>query len=294
MHNQTKNTYFIIIIGVIIVSSSSVLIRWMDNVSFAAISFYRLFFSLPFLIFYLYIRKPSVGRKSQKFNWQYGLAGFFLAAHFITWIASLQITTIANSIFLQGTHPLFALLLSIILLKESPKLSILPAFAFALLGMFLIVYSDFDGEGSKIIGDGLAIVSALMVALYFMIARMFKGKADIISYLVYVYGFAAIFCALYMLISGIPFWGYSWASWGLILLLAIGPNLIGHSLFNWASRKIEIYKVNLVLVLEPVLATITGMIFISEFPEYSFYFGAVLIIMALVFMFAKEGIIKKV
>jgi len=276
-----KKTYLIILVGVLIVSTSSILIRWIDGVSYAAISFYRLLFSLPFLILYALLRKPSAERKSLKFHWQYALAGLFLAAHFITWIASLQVTTIANSIFLQGTHPLFALLLSVILLKESPKLSIIPAFLFALAGMFFIVFSDINMAGSGVIGDILAIISALMVALYFMIARLFRAKADLILYLIYVYGFAALFCALYMIFTEIPFAGYNWHSWGLIFLLAIGPNLLGHSLFNWASRKIEIYKVNLVLVLEPVLATIGGMFFFAEFPGFGFYIGAALIIMSI-------------
>jgi drug/metabolite transporter (DMT)-like permease len=71
-------------------------------------------------------------------------------------------------------------------------------------------------------------------------------------------------------------------------LLALGPNLIGHSLLNWASRKIEIYKVNLMLLLEPVLATFMGILFILEFPSMSFYLGAALIIFALLFITLKE------
>lgn len=283
-----KKTFFILIVGVFIVSASSIIIRWTDNVSFAAISFYRLTFSLPFLITYSFFRKPSVIKLKQHFQWPYILAGFFLAAHFITWIASLQLTTIANSIFLQGTHPIFALIISILILKEIPKLSILPAFLMAFIGMFLIVYSDFHQEWSQLTGDFLAILSALMVALYLLIARMFKHKTDLISYLIVVYGAAAVFCAFYMQISGVPFKGYSWKNWGLMFLLALGPNLIGHSLFNWASRKIEIYKVNLMLVLEPVLATLGGMIFFTEFPNINFYPGAILIILAVILITVQE------
>lgn len=283
-----KKTYSILLFAVVIVSSSSILIRWTGDVSFAAISFYRLLFSLPFLIVLNFSRKPSSLQHSRRFKWQYSIAGFFLAAHFISWIASLQLTTIANSIFLQGTHPIFALIVSIFLLKEIPKLSILPAFLVAFLGMFFIVYSDFDQTASQTFGDALAILSAFMVALYFMVARMYKDKADLITYLIYVYGSAAIFCAIYMWIFGISFTGFSWKSWGLILLLAVGPNLLGHSLFNWASRRMQIYKVNLVLVLEPVLATISGMVFLAEYPEFNFYLGATLIIIALIYIISRE------
>lgn len=284
-----KKTFFILIIGVIIVSASSIIIRWTDNVSFAAISFYRLAFSLPFLIIYNFFRKSSKLNYRQQFKWQYILAGFFLAAHFISWVASLQLTTIANSIFLQGTHPIFALIVSILILKEIPRLSILPAFLLAILGMFLIVYGDFQQEGSHLSGNFLAILSALMVALYLLIARMFKSKTDLIIYLIIVYGAAAVFCAFYMQLSGVLFIGYSWKNWGLMFSLALGPNLIGHSLFNWASRRIEIYKVNLMLVLEPVLATLGGMFFFSEFPAINFYFGAIIIIVAVIYVTINES-----
>lgn len=281
-------TYSTLLVGVLIISFGSVFTRWAGEVPFAVISFYRLFLSLPFLlIIYLYKRK-SGSKESNNFNFQYILAGFFLAAHFITWIASIQMTTIANSIFLESTHPFFGLLLSILILKEFPRLSIIPAFIVAFIGMFFIVYVDWNIEDSKTFGDLLAISSAFFLALYLLIARFNRDKVDLILYLIYVYGFAAVFCAIYILINNHSFLGYSWNSWIFLLLLALGPNLIGHSLLNWASRKIEIYKVNLMLLLEPVLATLMGIIFLYEFPSISFYFGAALIIFALLFIILKE------
>ena len=223
-----------------------------------------------------------------KFSFQYIIAGFFLAAHFISWIASIQMTSIANSIFLESTHPFFGLLLSVLILKEFPKLAIIPAFFIALIGMFFIVYNDWNLDNSKTIGNLLAVSSALFLALYLLIARFNRNKVDLILYLIYVYGFAALFCAIYIIINNLSFWGYKWNGWLFMLLLALGPNLIGHSLLNWASRKIEIYKVNLMLLLEPVLATLMGIIFILEYPSSSFYLGAFLIILALLFITLKE------
>jgi drug/metabolite transporter (DMT)-like permease len=281
-------TYSTLLVGVLIISFGSVFTRWTGDVPFAVISFYRLFLSLPFLlVIYFYKRKPG-SKKTGEFNFQYILAGFFLAAHFITWIASIQLTTIANSIFLESTHPFFGLLLSVLVLKEFPKLSIIPAFFIAFVGMYFIVYTDWNIENSKTIGDLLAISSALFLALYLLIARFNRNKVDLILYLIYVYGFAAIFCAIYILINNQSFFGYSWNSWIFLLLLAFGPNLIGHSLLNWASRKIEIYKVNLVLLLEPVLATFMGILFLYEFPTINFHVGAALIIFALLYITFKE------
>jgi len=224
-----------------------------------------------------------------KIHWHYPLAGIFLSAHLITWIASLQITSIASSIFLEGTHPVFAVLVSMIFLGERPHIKTIPAFAVALAGMFLIVYADWNIGESKLAGDFLAILSAIFLAFYLLIARYHRQEKDIVKYLIHVYGAAAVVTGIYMLISGDAFTGFSDQSWLMMALLAVGPNLLGHSLLNWASRKMEIFKVNLTLLLEPVLATLSGMILIAEFPHVWFYPGAILIIASIGFLIIQNN-----
>jgi drug/metabolite transporter (DMT)-like permease len=225
---------------------------------------------------------PKIKLKElRRFHWHYVLAGFFLAAHFITWIASLQMTSIANSIFLESMHPLFAVVLSIIFLKEYPHRKTIPLFIAALVGMFIIVSTDFNQPGTKLFGDFLAIISALCFASYILIARKHKGEQNFIKYLTYIYGSASIVCAVYIILIGNQFWVYSAQSWIFMLILAIGPNLLGHSVLNWASRHLEIFKVNLMLLLEPILATLMGILFISEYPPHTFYIGAGFILISL-------------
>ncbi len=280
--------YLILIIGVSIVSSSSVLIRWTGDVPFTVISFYRVFISFCLLLSYQAANPKLKISALCSWHWHYILAGFFLAAHFITWIASLQMTTIANSIFLESMHPLFGVMVSIFFLKEYPHRRTIPIFIIALLGIFIIVSADFNQPGTKLIGDFLAIISALCFAFYIMIARKHKDEQNFIRYLTYIYGSASFFCAAYILMIGDLFWGYSTQSWLLMILLAIGPNLLGHSTLNWASRHMEIFKVNLVMLLEPVLATLSGIIFIAEYPHSNFYIGAGLIFLSLWFLMYRE------
>lgn len=166
--------YTILITGIIIASSAAILIRWTGDVPPTVISFYRVFISFCLLLAYQLIHPKQNLSALRRFHWHYLLAGFFLAAHFITWIASLQMTSIANSVFLESMHPLFAVILSIIFLKEFPSRKSIPVFLIAILGMFIIVSSDLDQPGTKLFGDMLAIISALCFALYIMIARKHK------------------------------------------------------------------------------------------------------------------------
>lgn len=281
--------FIILITGVIIVSSGSILVRWTGDVPFAVISFYRVFISFCLLLSYQLVNPKIKVAALRQWHWEYILAGLFLAAHFITWIASLQLTTIANSIFLESMHPLFGVIVSILFLKEFPHRRTIPIFFIALIGMFMIVSTDFNQSGTQLFGDFLAIISALCFALYIMIARKHREEQNFIRYLTYIYGSAAFFCAVYIFMTGDLFWDYSARSWLFMILLAIGPNLFGHSTLNWASRHMEIFKVNLVMLLEPVLATLSGMIFLTEFPPSNFYFGAGLIISSLWFLIVLEN-----
>lgn len=159
--------YAILLLGVFITASSSLLIRWAGDVPFTVLAFYRLIISTLILSIYHTITPSKKFSSFRQIHWHYLIAGFLLAGHFITWIASLQMTTIAHSIFLGSTHPIFAVVFSYIFLKEFPHIKSLPAFLLALIGMLLIVYVDFGAESTNIIGDLLAICSAVFRSTIF-------------------------------------------------------------------------------------------------------------------------------
>jgi len=281
--------YLILISGVLIVSSSSVLIRWTGDVPATVIAFFRLFISFCLLIVYKSFRGKAGLPALRRFHWHYFLAGFFLSAHFIAWISAIQLTTIANAIFLESVHPLFGIIVSVIFLKEYPPRRIYYVLFAALIGMAIIFIQDFGSAGTGLTGDIFAVFSALFFSMYILIARLHKGEEDFIKYLIFIYGSAALFCAVYIWSSGLSFSGYALQSWLFMILLALGPNLLGHSTLNWSSRHLQIFKVNLVCLLEPVMATLSGMLFLAEYPALHFYPGAALILVSLAFLFYRDA-----
>lgn len=276
--------YSFLMLGVVIVSSSAVLIRWAEDVSSPVIALYRLVISGSILLAWHHLRKNTHQRYEVKFHWHFILAGLFLALHFITWIAALKLTSIANAIFLGSTHPIFAVIASIIFLKEFPGKKSYPLFLLSMVGIFLIVWANSDFTSGRISGDISALFSALFFALYILVARMHRQTVHIINYLGMVYLIAAFFCLIFVLFRGDPLSGFSDQSWLMLLLLALGPSLMGHSLLNWASRHLEIFKVNLAMLLEPIIATVAGMLLFFEFPGQLFYAGALLIMFSLIYL----------
>ncbi|MBN1408902.1 MAG: DMT family transporter [Calditrichaceae bacterium] len=281
--------YLKLIFGILVLSWSSILIRWMGDIHPLIITFYRLAFSC--LIILLLIKNPvkSVIAASNKHYKYLITAGIFLSMHFYTWITSLQLTTVGNSIFLESTHPLFGWLLSIVILREKISKIFIPSFIVAAFGMYFIISGDIQINDNALTGDFLAVFSAFFVAAYLIIARILKNDIDFFTYIFIVYGIAAVCTLAIILFKGINFWQIPMNGWLLLILMAIGPNLIGHSILNWASRKIPVYNVNMAFLSEAVLATIYAAILLEEIPPADFYIGAVLILSSIagIFIFKK-------
>lgn len=276
-----------LIVAVLIISWSSILIRWMGDVHPLLITFYRLILSSIVLLPFVVGNIKSTFIKFKSIKYHLLLAGFFLAMHFFTWISSLQLTTVGNSIFLESTHPLFGWILSILILKEKGSKALLPALLLGVLGMYLIIAGDIHGpdKSGALSGDLLALISAFCIAAYLIIARILRQELLILPYLFLVYTIAALFTLVLVFAYGLSLWGLTPSAWLFLLLIALGPNLIGHSLLNWASRHIPVYRVNMALLSESVLATIYAAILLDEIPHSLFYLGALLIIGAIVSVF---------
>lgn len=287
---KEKNIFHVLLAGILVISWGSIFVRWVGPVNPAVISFYRLLFSVFLLIPFLLREKQSAGIfRLISGQWPaVGGAGLFLALHFGLWIGSLQQTSVGNSLFLLSLHPLFSWLLSSFFLNEKGSPSFFLAFLLAIPGIFLIVRPDLQTGTGTMAGNFLAMLSALCLAVYLLIARRSRHQTSLVPYLLAVYFSAALFLGIYILIRNIPFTGLSGQSWLFLVLMAIGPNFIGHSLLNWAARKIEVFKVNLMLLLEAVLATILAALIFEEIPDWNFYAGAFLIISAMIFLITRR------
>ena len=283
MQNEKKDIKTILILfgGILVLSWSSILIRLLDDLHPLTITFYRLSFSSLFLWPFARKNKKIPRKLASRSRAFLLIGGLFLALHFYTWIFSLQLTTVGNSIFLESTHPLFAWLLSLWFLKEKAGRDLLWAGLAGLAGMFIITSNNLFGAASAFTGDGLALVSAFFIAAYLIIARVSRGGLPILRYLFWVYSLAAGFILITLFLLRIPFWSVSANDWKWLILLGLGPNLIGHSVLNWASQRMPVYRVNLALLAESVLATLYAAVFLMEFPPLRFYPGAVLILVAM-------------
>ncbi len=220
-------------------------------------------------------------------------AGFFLALHFATWIISLNYTTIANSVILVDSAPLFALLLSKIFLKEKTSKKAIILVLVALVGAALIGWGDIKTDPQLFKGDVLAIVGAIGLAVYLVCGRVVRQKVPLTPYLVIVYGFSALFLLIICLINNENLVYYPLKTYLMFALLAILPTIGGHSLFLYALKYLKAYIVNIGFLGEPVGAAILALIFFGEVPEWHFYIGGFLILSGVIGVMWYEEKLKK-
>lgn len=255
-----------------------------------AIAAWRLVFSVAFIGLVLAGRGRGA-RSAELLPGEWGLAaaaGVLLALHFWSWIASISFTTVASSVVLVSTQPLFVAVLSLSLLGERPSRREWIAVLLAVLGAMVVGWGDFELGGRALFGDFLALLGAVFAAGYYVVGRRLRQKLDLWSYVGVVYGVAALVLLGLALASGVPLIAYPPREWGIFLLLAAGPMMIGHTGINYALRHVRAYLANLVVLGEPVGAILIAWVLpqIREVPPGRTLAGGMLILVGVAIGFA--------
>lgn len=223
------------------------------------------------------------------------VSGIFLTAHFATWISSLEYTSIANSVVLVTTGPLWVALLAPIFLKEHLTRAAIVGVALALLGGTIIGLSDacvIDNgikcaalgdslHGRAMWGNFLALAGAWSVSIYLIVGRKLRAKMPLIPYIFVVYGFAAIGLIIVMFVAGESPLGYTSITYSWIFLLAAIPQLIGHSTYNWALRYLPVSFVAVISLGEPIGSAILAFFIFKEAPTGATFLGGALILLGI-------------
>ena len=221
------------------------------------------------------------------------LSGFFLALHFATWISSLEYTSVASSVVLVSTTPIWVALLSPFTLKEPITRLLLAGMVLTFLGVVIVGLSDtctWSGgqiicpqvrdfiRGGAFLGDLLAIAGAMFAAGYVIVGRKIRSGLSLLGYIFIVYGMAAVVLVSFMFAAGESPFGYPPPAFLWFFLLALIPQLMGHSSFNWALGYVSAAFVSITLLGEPIGATILAYFLLGEAPTLLKVFGAILIL----------------
>ena len=267
--------------GVLLVSVGAILVR-LAAAPPLAVAFYRMAFASLMLA-------PFAGREARA-SWP-GLAarprlllvgsGIALALHFATWIASLSHTSVAASVLLVNTSPLFAIVLSRLFLHEQPPLVVKIAIPIAMVGAAVIALGDRSASPASLFGNLLAVAGAVTLATYQVIGRGLRVTLPLNAYMLAVWSTATLTLAGLMATFGARFGGYPGKTWLAFAALAVVPTLGGHGLTNRALRSLPAPTVGLFLLGEPVIASLLAMALFGEVPSAATLMGGAIVLAAL-------------
>lgn len=290
--------YLIIPVGIAAVSTASIFIRYAQEYAPSiTIAAFRLSLAALLLLPYTVIKYKKELRSLSGIDIRFALlAGIFLAIHFATWITSLEYTTVTSSVVLVSTSPLWVAAMAPIFLGEKSSPIVIAGMVVALLGGGIIALSDvcswLSGQflclslagnlGSRsLFGDFLAVLGAISGAVYLIIGRYLRRKITLTPYIFLVYGTAAIILVITMfsLVGPPPIYPPRVYSW--FILLALVPQLVGHSIFNWSLKYLPAGYIAVTLLGEPIGSSFLAYIFLKEIPTVVKIIGAILILIGI-------------
>jgi drug/metabolite transporter (DMT)-like permease len=235
--------------------------------------------AVPVLLLALWRRREEFRRLTAGDRLSILLAGLCLAAHFGTWVASLKFGTVASSVALVTTSPLFVAGFAFMFARERTSHRTMVAIGICTIGGIVIASADARAGGAWWWGDGLALAGAVFAAAYYAFGRRARSAVSALTYIGGVYPMAAIALATVAIATRQPMTGFSPATLAIFAALALVPQLLGHSALNWALGYLSAPSVAIAVLGEPVIATLLAWIFLHEQPGWQRIVGGALILL---------------
>ncbi len=290
---QRSRLLIVLLGGIFAVSTASILIRFARQAGVPAlmVAAYRLSIATLVLSPIVLRRHTAELKRLTRRDWLAALAsGVFLALHFATWVSSLDYTTVTSSVVLVTTGPIWVALASWLFLREKLSRAIVVGLIVSVAGGIIVGLSDSAGfglAGSQLWGDFLALAGAWFVAGYLLIGRQLRDRMSLIAYIFIVYGSAAVLLIALGLASGASFTadaaGVPYQPIGLVwlTLMALFPQLLGHSSYNYALRFLPTTYVAVVALAEPVGTSLLAFFLLNELPPPLTIVGALVILIGI-------------
>jgi drug/metabolite transporter (DMT)-like permease len=267
--------FLFLFFGLIGISFASVLIK-LCAAPALTIAFYRLFIATIFYTLLAKLKRPTLETRPLKSKML--LSGLFLALHFITWITSLQYTSVISSVVLVQSSPLFTAIASALILKELPARKTMIGLGFGIIGMVGMALIDLNQTGSNLMGNGLALAGAIFAAAYLTIGRSIRAHMDTINYVKWVYGSAAGCVFVTSLFTSTSLTGFTPHTWLILMAIAIGPQIVGHTSLNYALKHLTAVTVSLFTLAEPLGASLLAFFLLGERPSLlKIVFGVIIL-----------------
>jgi drug/metabolite transporter (DMT)-like permease len=270
-------------VAVVAVSTSAILVRWSDAPS-VVLAFYRVLLTTLLVVPFAFTRyRGEFSAFERRDALAAALTGAALAVHFAAYFESLAWTSVAASVTLVQSQPLFVAVGAAAFLRERIGARKAVGIGIAIAGMIAMSAGEFLAgaavAGSRpLYGNALAVLGAFMAAVYVLAGRSLRQRVAVVPYVLVVYTACALTLLAVAIAQDLPLTGYGRREWLLFFALAIGPGLFGHTVINWALEHVESSVVSVSLLGEPVGATILALLLLAEAPSSTTVAGGLVVL----------------
>ena len=267
--------------SVSMVSSASILILFSTSHPFVIV-FWRVLYGAIFMASIGAVRGDLSALKKPvvRENWHWLMAiGITLSLHFCTWFQSLFMTTVAASVVLVDSSPIFTAILSTLFLGEALRRRSWVGILIASIGAVFLAWGDFGGSGIiALSGDLLALAGAVFLALYFVGGRRIAKEMPITVYTSLIYLFAAISTFAICVVFNLNVLVFEPSEVAIFIALAIFPTVLGHSVNNYLLTKVPAYVVSSAVLGEPIGAAFLAAFIFAQIPGPTIIIGFIVIL----------------
>lgn len=262
--------YVALAVAVFAASTSAILVRWSRAPSSVA-AFYRVLFTTAMIAPVAALRYRDEFRRLSVSDLGFAIvAGVALAVHFAAWFESLNHTSVAASVTLVQTQPIFVALGAALVLGERVNRETVLGIVVAIVGAAAMSLGD-AGEAplsdATTYGNALALLGAITVAGYVLAGRSIRQRVSLFPYVTVVYTACAAALCVLVGAQGHDYVAYPAREWLLFLGMAAGPGVLGHTIINWVLKHLESVVVSVAWLGEPVGATVLALALLAEVPD---------------------------
>lgn len=208
-------------------------------------------------------------------------SGAALGLHFALFQGALALTTVASAVTLVTMSPVFVALGAWWFLREPTDRRTWIGMTVTIAGAVGIGAADLaavDLGPTALLGDAMAFGGALAVTAYLLLGRLARRSVPATTYSAIVFGWAAVLLAPVVVVTGTPLTGYDPITWLALAGIVLGPQLLGHTVFNALLSTVPATVVSVVVLAEPVGAGLLAWLVLGELPTPWFFAGAPLVL----------------
>ena len=229
-----------------------------------AIAFWRNALGAAATAPFMALRRRAELRAMTRRQWQLTIgAGLLLAMHFAAWVPSLTLTSVASATALVCLQPVWTALIARWRGFEVTGRAWL-GIVISVAGAVLLTGLDLSVSGEALLGDALALLGGILGAGYVVLGEEVRKSLGTTTYTTLCYTTAASVLLAACVLTGSALVGYDARTWWLLVAVTVGPQLLGHSVFNRVLRSVSSTVVSLVILFEIPGAALLAWVWLDQ------------------------------